>query len=301
MYHYVRPILNSKFPNLKGLELDAFSRQLDFLQERFRIIDTQTIIDAVLKRRKLPPNACWLTFDDGYKDHFRFVLPELLKRKITGAFFPPKVAITEKTLLNVNAVHHILSCANDMQILKEQINEACLSNGIKADVLNEYEKIYGVKSRFDDPNVVYIKRMLQHALPDDLRDFITTYLFEHYVGITPETFSQELYMNIDEVRQMIRSGMYVGSHGSMHYWLGKASKDRQRLDITQSINFLEEIGTSTKDWIMCFPFGSYNNDTLELLEEYSASMGLSTIVRQANLHIDNPYALPRLNTNDFPQ
>ena len=38
MYHYVRPIVNSKYPGIKGLELEGFVRQLDYLQENFRII-----------------------------------------------------------------------------------------------------------------------------------------------------------------------------------------------------------------------------------------------------------------------
>jgi len=38
MYHYVRPINDSKFPGIKGLELDGFKRQLDYLKENFNIV-----------------------------------------------------------------------------------------------------------------------------------------------------------------------------------------------------------------------------------------------------------------------
>ena len=36
----------------------------------------------------IPENSCLLTFDDGYKDHIDYVLPELMKRKLQGSFFP---------------------------------------------------------------------------------------------------------------------------------------------------------------------------------------------------------------------
>ena len=36
MYHYVRPIKESKFPGIKGLELDGFKRQLDYFTDNFR-------------------------------------------------------------------------------------------------------------------------------------------------------------------------------------------------------------------------------------------------------------------------
>ena len=78
MYHYVRPIKGSKFPGIKGLELDGFKQQLDYLTENFNIVSTEKVINAAKHSSPLPNNACWLTFDDGYKDHFKFVMPELL-------------------------------------------------------------------------------------------------------------------------------------------------------------------------------------------------------------------------------
>ena len=41
MYHYVREIHNSKYPNIRGIELEGFKRQLDFLQSKFSIISQQ--------------------------------------------------------------------------------------------------------------------------------------------------------------------------------------------------------------------------------------------------------------------
>jgi len=64
MYHYVRPIKGSRFPGIKGLELEGFKRQLDYLSEKFYIVSTERIIDAIKNGSKLPSNACWLTFDD---------------------------------------------------------------------------------------------------------------------------------------------------------------------------------------------------------------------------------------------
>ncbi len=52
---------------------------------------------------------------------------------------------------------------------------------------------------------------------------------------------------------------------------------------------------------MCYPYGAYNDTTLSLLKKYDASLGLTTEVRVANLKADNPFELPRLDTNDFPQ
>ena len=143
--------------------------------------------------------------------------------------------------------------------------------------------------------------MLQHALPEELRRSITENLFQEFVGLSVEDFSNEIYMNIDEVKNLVKSGMYVGSHGSRHYWLDKISPIEQEKDIKESLTFIEKIGSATKDWVMCYPYGAYNNVTLTLLQKYQASAAITTEARVADLTIDNPFELPRLDTNDFPQ
>ena len=41
MYHYVRPISKSRYPKIKGLELEAFKKQLDFfLKEKNLVTDS---------------------------------------------------------------------------------------------------------------------------------------------------------------------------------------------------------------------------------------------------------------------
>ncbi len=107
-------------------------------------------------------------------------------------------------------------------------------------------------------------------------------------------------MSYSEVRELISKGMYVGSHGSMHYWLDKISLEEQEKDIKQSLKFLKSVGAPTKDWVMCYPYGAYNDSTLSLLKKFDAAIGITTEVRVANLEVDNPFTLPRLDTNDFP-
>ncbi|MDB9892089.1 polysaccharide deacetylase family protein [Amylibacter sp.] len=301
MYHYVRPIKESQFPGIKGLELDGFKRQLDHLKDKFNIVSTDQVVDAAHNGSPLPNDACWLTFDDGYKDHSNFVLPELLKRNLHAAFFPPRVAIEEDVVLDVNLIHHILSCADDVKNLVLSLNHHCLHNGISESEIIAYYNKYAVADRFDNAETIYVKRMLQHVLPEQLRTSIAEEMFKDFVKTAAEDFSQELYMSVEDVRGLVNSGMYVGSHGSKHYWLDKISLEEQEKDIKQSVDFLESVGAPTKDWVMCYPYGAYNDITVSLLEKYNASIGLTTEVRIADLESDSSFELPRLDTNDFPQ
>lgn len=301
MYHYVRPIRHSKFPGIKGLELDAFKRQLDYFSQNHSIVTVDQIKASITRGVRLPENACWLTFDDGYKDHFDYVLPELMGRGIQGTFFPAAAAVLENRLLDVNAVHHVLACAPDVSELRGRLDRLCEGDGIGKQQLAKLWQTLGKSNRWDDAETIYVKRLLQHALPEALRNALTKELFQHYLGQSPDEFSSQLYMSCDEVAMLVSSGMSVGSHGFEHYWLNKISSEAQEHDLSRSLEFLDSVGAPVTDWVICYPYGGYNTDTLKIAAALGAFMGVTIDVAQAELSIENKMVLPRFDTNDFPQ
>jgi hypothetical protein len=52
---------------------------------------------------------------------------------------------------------------------------------------------------------------------------------------------------------------------------------------------------------MCYPYGAFNNDTLDIVSKMGAAVGVTTRVSKALLSKDNPLTLPRFDTNDFVQ
>ena len=83
-YHYVRPIKKSKYPNLKGLEIKKFIKQIESLKNKYNFISYDDLKNNIKYKKKLVKKPLLLTFDDGYKDHIKYVYPELKKRKIKG-------------------------------------------------------------------------------------------------------------------------------------------------------------------------------------------------------------------------
>ena len=98
MYHYVRPIRDSKYPNIKGLELCDFIGQLNYIERNYNPISIEDLIDYKVFNKTLPSKPLLLTFDDGYIDHYEFVFPELKKRGLSGAFYPPEVGYFKRIL-----------------------------------------------------------------------------------------------------------------------------------------------------------------------------------------------------------
>ena len=306
MYHYVRPIKNSKFPKIKGLELHSFTKQLDYLSKNYNFITAEKLILASLEKQDLPNNACYLTFDDGFKDHIRFVLPELLKRNIQGSFFPPAEPIEKQKILDVHAIHFILASSSNTNQVCNDLNNLCIDFGITKSELDLFYKTYATSFNYgnksiDNAKTIYFKRMLQTALPKNIRSKIIRLLFKKYVKANSDNFSNELYMSISDIKNLIKSGMYVGSHSYSHMFLGNAKKIDQIKEINLSLNFLKKIGARTDNWMMCFPYGNYNKDTLSILREKNCLIGLTTKPGIANLHKSKLLELNRYDTNYFIQ
>lgn len=304
-YHYVRPISGSEHPGLKGLELSNFIRQLDYLQSKYEFITAEDLVLAVKGEKQLSPDSCWLTFDDGFSDHYTFVLSELRRRNIQGSFFPPARAILERHLLNVHAIHFILASQNDERKLLQDVRAGCLSRGISNEDLEQLRREHTRKAgqvmkRFDNNEVREIKALLQFLLPEQIRDEIISLLLNQYVSVTRSQLADQIYMSEAEVVELVDAGMYVGSHGSGHVHLSRLNKWSQSQEINSSLSFLKSVGAKTEDWIMCYPFGDYNQDTLDILQESKCVVGLTTHVGAADLKQHRPLELPRFDTNDFP-
>lgn len=301
MYHYVREIKSSKYPKIKGLEISGFRRQLDYLINNYNIITADDVINFVKYGINLPEKACLLTFDDGYKDHINFVLPELLKRNLQGSFFPPVKPVVEREILDVNRIHFILASTNNISDLINDVNKLCIEHGVTPAKLSYLKSQYAISSRYDSADVMYVKHVLQHALSEDIRNSISSRLFYTYVNKSEFDFADELYLSFDETKKLIDSGMYVGSHGYRHLWLDKESYDSQSQEIDYSLKFLKDIGANTNNWIMCYPYGAYNDISLKILKERNCAVGLTTKVGIAEVRRDYSLELSRFDTNDYPQ
>ena len=301
MYHHVREIKNSKYPKIKGLEFVGFKRQLDYLENNYKIIEAQRLLDFASGGKDLPKNSCLLTFDDGYKDHIEYVLPELLKRKIQGSFFPSAGPAVEQNILDSDYIHFILACCPNYKELISLLNQLCLDNGITNQELKNNWIKYGIATRFDTKEVRYVKGMLQHLLPRERRNKIIKKIFKKYIGIKTEKFSKELYMSFGDTKKLIHNGMYVGGHGYNHLWMNEENRKSQETEIELTLEFLKNVGAPIKKWIMCYPFGAYNSETLSLLKEKNCSAGLTIKIGANNLAKDNLFKLKRFDTNDFPK
>jgi peptidoglycan/xylan/chitin deacetylase (PgdA/CDA1 family) len=300
-YHYVRDLQNSKFPKIKGLDTKIFQQQLDYLQSEFHVVTTEQVIASLMTGIDLPDGATWLTFDDGFIDHYEVVFPELLSRGLTAAFFPPAQPILEHVVLDVHKIHFIIASTEPEQLHKllEVLFAGKDLERKTGKSFNEYFLEYGVPGQFDGPLPAFAKRMLQFALPESDRKLLINQLFNQVVTSDEDAFARILYLTTSQIKEMIAGGMFFGSHGFRHHHLDRESVEDQLADIQLGLQFLGEVGASTREWVMCYPYGSYNDATLSILKQTNCALAITVKSATAQVGSDSRYELPRLDTNDL--
>ena len=134
MYHYVRNLKYSRFPELKGLDLELFKEQIKFLKNNFNIIRMEDVIAYYTENYVLPENAVLLTFDDGYSDNYLNVFPILQEEKLQGSFFIPAKTFIEHQVLDVNKVHFVLASTNINNLIQDLFQELDYYRGREYDI-----------------------------------------------------------------------------------------------------------------------------------------------------------------------
>ena len=304
MYHFVRPLNQRLSAKHKALDLNEFSRQLRILTQKHYFVTGTSVRSLTFESPANSKPPVWLTFDDGYLDHFQYVLPELLSHGAVASFFIPTKAIFERTLLDVNKVHILLSANVTTAQLIEQMRELYETNSgevATGSSFNELRNKYGVANSLNDSDTRFIKILLQQALPNDFRQIIIRGLFEENIKREESAFVDEMYMTPDQVKQLHGYGMNIGSHGHEHSRFEFMSLESQRKEMEISLSYLSSLGIKDASSVMCYPHGSFNSSSKTIVSEFGCEVAVSVKSAIADLGSKDIdwLELPRIDTKYF--
>lgn len=301
MYHYVRDLKNSKYPNIKGLDLKLFREQIAYFEKNYTFVGMEDVLAAIYEGKRLPENAIMLSFDDGYIDHYTNVFPILAGKGISGVFAMPGKIIREKKVLDVNKIHFILASTSINVVKAELLKKLAKCRSLGFDILSDeelYEK-YAVANRFDSKDIIFVKRVMQNAIDEKARNIIVDELFRKFVTDDEEAFVSELYLSEDNIKTMSESGMTFGLHGYEHYWFDKLTEAEYRADIDKALDVFENVIDRNR-WMFVYPYGATRPELLEYCRQINCVAGLTVEPKVADLDCVNPMLIPRFDTNDYP-
>jgi peptidoglycan/xylan/chitin deacetylase (PgdA/CDA1 family) len=295
MYHYVRPKEQTK---LRYLEIDVFKKQLDLFEQRYGIV-TKADWEKFRSTGKYPTGVL-LTFDDGLKDHFKYVLPILLERNLFGIFYVCTNPL-KGSALPVHLTHYLLANKD-----AESIWAALNSMGLKKDLSTTLDsKSYFAYAEHDHTNLEKnLKRIINWATVDIGQ---TKLLLDAFIDLTDTTqnqFVRDWYLNEQEISQMIKLGYEIGSHTCSHKLLSNLMDYEINYELNDSKNILNEIfDINVRSF--CFPFGgehSYNANILNKLAKfgYSESFSVNPVpIKSLYENVHRNMELPRYDCNNF--
>lgn len=186
MYHFV-----GCDDNLKGISLERFKAQMDFLQKTY---SREEIV---------------ATFDHGTIDHLGTVAPELEKRGMNGIFF---------ILTMVPEEHKVLSI--DKQRYLEASLRVQLAQMLCADVAINYNpdeaKGYLPEFSFYSLEERYLRYLRDKIVSPELYEAFIGELFRKVFG-DEKDFSSKYYLSWQHIVELHNRGHIIGSHSHYHY------------------------------------------------------------------------------------
>ena len=300
MYHYVQK-RNHFNKGLKFLKVKDFINQLDYLKKNYVMLNPEEAKEKLLEKKLFKKRYCWLTFDDGYKEHYDIVFPELEKRNIKASFFPTIKPITHNIILEVNKIQLILGRIDKITILKEIKKYYNIKLKYKIS-FEDYVSRIKLSNQFDDKQTTLIKQLLQKITPEKHRFNLNNLLLNKYFKRNQKEISKKIYLSKKNLIEMSNCGHEIGIHSYDHPHFDYLDEKKQKLQINKSINFLKNNKLPIQNLTINYPYGAYNKITEKILKninniKFGVTIDSKIIYTKKN---DLMY-LPRIDTVDYLQ
>ena len=241
-YHGICIKQHTKFNGI-FLKNSTFESHLKFYQKNFNVISLDDYYKGNFHPLKF--NIC-VTFDDGFSNNHKYVLPLLKKYQIPAAFFITAIREAGGNIL-WNDYLGIFSKYGPKKLMYEN-------------VLFDKNKQGRYISAINGANLPEIIRSGAYDLKTEMIKTLSL-IYDPRQNIQEEDF----WLQMDETQiKELASSTYctIGTHGYYHNDLAKIPLEKAAKEMIDSKRYLEKITGSTITAI-AFPYGTYTNDVVE--------------------------------------
>jgi peptidoglycan/xylan/chitin deacetylase (PgdA/CDA1 family) len=258
---------------------EAFRTQIAYLRRFFLTPPVHEVLESIARGTIRDPTAL-VTFDDGYRDNYEVAYPLLRSLDVPASFFVVTALIDQPRLPWWDRVAY----------------------SVKRTAVDRLPLAYPERLEFDlrsTPRARVIWRILRackDARPFDEPRFLDELVRGTDVGVDAERLGRRLFMSWDEVREMARTGMTIGSHTATHAVLASLSEAAQRRELDASRQLIGDVVGSRPD-LLAYPVGgreAFTAITKRLARESGYRAAFSSwggLNRPATI---DPYAIARV-------
>jgi len=299
MYHYIQDY-NNDSPYFNFLDVKDFEKQILYFKDKYNFIEKDDFLNSI--KSEEPVSGVLLTFDDGLKCHYDYVLPILVKYKLFGIFYIPTDIFNNNKLINVHRIHHLIG-SNHIDLLTDYLLKVVPKNFINP----KYVKYYGDKIYYNQnllEKVENFKLILNYYIKSKYRNNVIDSLMSNFCE-DEVLLKKDYYLSKRNIKALDDAGMIIGSHSVDHPVLSKLNYNEQNFQIQSSFYEIEKILGAKKIRTFCYPYGgfrSFNITTEKLLDEHSVLFSFNVEPRDisSNDLKYNLQKLPRYDCNAFP-
>lgn len=271
MYHRVcprGPDTACWFARGTAVTPEAFEAQLDWLLERFDV--------APLGAGAAPPSdrdrtCVSLTFDDGYGEIYRTVLPICQRRGVSATCFVSAGPVASGEPLWFDVWYQAVQRGRSSPLFLDELHR----RGVEPpDHLEGF--VTGAPKR-------WLESLDASERSQRLRALST---------LAGSAVTPDLYLSFEELRELRSCGWEIGGHGLRHERLSEQPAPVRDEEIAASTALLDRLGVSGSR-AFAYPHGAYDADVVRRVER--AGFALACTVERASWTEDiPPLKIPRL-------
>jgi len=259
---------------------ETFRRHLEGLSAAgYKFASLGEALDVMSGAKTAHDDLCVVTFDDGYRDVYRYAYPVLKQMGIPAITYLPSALIGTDFRFNHDRLFHLVHQvqAQGFQPMFDVLPEPAA--GLMTEVMSGHKRLSAALDDFigqhSSATLVETIQALESRLGPD----------------APKLPVQGDLMSWDEVRAMSRDGFEFGAHTLGHVVLTHEPLDVVEREVRESKAIIErELGTPVRDFAYCN--GWYSDDVIDVLMRNGFRSAVTT-EDMSNRIGGNPFTLKR--------
>jgi peptidoglycan/xylan/chitin deacetylase (PgdA/CDA1 family) len=284
---------NSRYLNKSAVvhhHIKDFKREIPYFKRNFQILSMDEVVSHMKLGKGFRRPSMAITFDDGYLDNYTLAYPILKKHRVPATIYlttgfigtPDKIWTEQIGLALLETKKDYFNCSSILE-------DKTISIKTKGEKEQAYSKISkALKLRPDDERRELLQKLLE-------RLEVNEKLGRH--------FGERVMLNWDEVQEMRKDGITIGSHSHTHPILSRMPIQKAKDEILNSKKVVEKnVNIEVKHF--SFPNGR-EEDFSEELRDYCREIGFestcSVIYGANDASEGNVFALKRIGAiNPLP-
>jgi peptidoglycan/xylan/chitin deacetylase (PgdA/CDA1 family)/SAM-dependent methyltransferase len=279
LYHRVQS--GDPDPHEIAITPEAFAGQMAWLAGHCAVLPLDELLDGA-RRRRLPPRAVAVTFDDGYLDTLETAAPGLARHRLPATCFVATADLDGPHVFWWDRLAATLLSGDSPPALTVTLagRECSFATSTPGERVLAHSVLY---------------KQAREATPADRSRLIADLVA--WRGSDP-TSARCRRLTADELRSLTASGFTLGAHSVTHPLMTHLSRAQQLDEITASTTHLERLAGSAVT-SFAYPFGAVDDAVRDAAREAGVRCAFTCEPRALSRR-DDMWRLPRVDARTQP-